>query len=447
MGVSDYFSDEEIKTLDKCITYASGRRMIVSKISREHESNWQMVETPHRICREMLGLIPEDAENFVIFFALEFLEVLVKELGFEGDRVIFIADNELEANVAVVLYGVQAVVYSRQDVSGIAIKELLEDTGMKFGKVAVVGNPPYQIEDGGHSRSSRPIYHLFVEAVIDYLKPNYFSFIIPSRWMVSGKGLTNHRERMMHDKRIKKIIHFPGEKDVFETASIKGGVSYFLWVKSYQGNCEFISDGISMNRNLSEEDIIIQDNKAVSILNKVKNINSLGKKVLPSKPFGLRSFFSNWKTTGIKCINQGKKQHFVSLSDFTDRHNVLNKWKVCTSKARNTTKDHSGAMPIFTNFFIIEPGVICTETYIVVNYFNTKTEAENFVSYMKTKFFRFMLGLRTITQDINKEKFAWVPDLENYSKPWTDEELYRKFELTDNEIKHIESKIKPIGEK
>ena len=324
---------------------------------------------------------------------------------------------------------------------------------MKFVKVVVVGNPPYQKQSEAQKnrktgkQHASPIYNLFVEEIIDHVKPDYFSFIIPSRWMVSGMGLGSFRKRMMNDRRIKKIINFPGEKDVFESVSIKGGVSYFLWVKSYQGNCEFISDGISMNRNLSEEDIIIQDNKAVSILNKVKNINSLGKKVLPSKPFGLRSFFSNWKTTGIKCINQGKKQHFVSLSDFTDRHNVLNKWKVCTSKARNTTKDHSGAMPIFTNFFIIEPGVICTETYIVVNYFNTKTEAENFVSYMKTKFFRFMLGLRTITQDINKEKFAWVPDLENYSKPWTDEELYRKFELTDNEIKHIESKIKPIGEK
>lgn len=457
MGVSDYFSDEEIKTLDKCITYASGRRMIVSKISREHESNWQMVETPHRICREMLGLIPEDAENFVIFFALEFLEVLVKELEFDGGRVVFIADNELEANVATVLYGVKSVVYSKQEVSGIAIKELLEDTGMKFGKVAVVGNPPYQQQSEaqknrkteGGKQQAKPIYHLFVEAVIDYLKPNYFSFIIPSRWMVGGMGLGSFRERIMNDRRIKKIVHFPGEREIFDTVSIKGGVNYFLWKRNYNGECEFVGDGDSIKRNLNDYDIILQDNKAICVLQKTQTNCSkfISQRTIGNKPFGLPTNYSTWTSSGTKCISQGKKEHFINQSGFTDKHNILNKWKVCTSKATVEGASFTGKERAYfskNGIFIIEPGIICTETYIVVNCFNTKTEAENFVSYMKTKFFRFMLGLRTITQDINKEKFAWVPDLEDYSKPWTDEELYRKFELTDDEIKHIEYKIKKL---
>ena len=456
MGVSDYFSDEEIKTLDKCITYASGRRMIVSKITREHEHNWQTVETPHRVCREMLGLIPEDAENFVIFFALEFLEVLVKELEFDGGRVVFIADNELEANVATVLYGVKSVVYSKQEVSGIAIKELLEDTGMKFGKVAVVGNPPYQQQSEaqknrkteGGKQQAKPIYHLFVESVIDYINPNYFSFIIPSRWMVGGMGLGSFRERMMNDRRIKKIVHFSGTREIFENVAIAGGVNYFLWQKNYNGECEFVNDGDSIKRNLNDYDIILQDNKAISILYKVQDNCSkfINQRTIVNKPFGLPTNYSSWTNSGTKCISKERKVRFV-VSDFTDKHGILNKWKVCTNQSTVEGASFIGKEKAFfsrNGIFIIEPGTICTETYIVINVFDTKCEAENFVAYMKTKFFRFMLGLRVVTQHINKEKFAWVPDLEDYSKPWTDEELYRKFGLTENDIRYVESKIKPI---
>ena len=429
---------------------------MISRITKEHDSNWQVVETPYRVCREMLGLIPADVENFVIFFSLEFLEVLVKELGFESTRVLFIADNELEANAAAVLYRVRTAVYSRQDVSGIAIKELIEGTGMKFGKVAVVGNPPYQQQSEaqknrateGGKQQAKPIYHLFVEAVIDCLNPNYFSFIVPSRWMIGGMGLNSFRERMMRDNRIKKIVHFPGERDIFENVSIKGGVSYFLWQNNYGGDCEFVSDGISIKRNLNDYDIIVQDNRAVSILYKIQDncFVFINQRTIGNKPFALPTNYSAWTKYGTKCISQGKKEYFVG-SGFTDKHGILDKWKVCTSKATVEGSSFVGKERSFfskNGIFVIEPGTICTETYIVVNVFDTKHEAENFISYMKTKFFRFMLGLRTLTQDINKEKFAWVPDLEDYSKSWTDEELYKRFNLTDSEIKHIESKIKPI---
>lgn len=325
---------------------------------------------------------------------------------------------------------------------------------MKFGKVAVVGNPPYQKQseaqknrktDGG-KQQAKPIYHLFVEEIIDHVKPDYFSFIIPSRWMVGGMGLGSFRKRMMNDRRIKKIVHFSGRKDIFKNVSIAGGVNYFLWQKKYNGECEFVDENIILKRNLNDYDIILQDNKAICVLQKTQTNCSkfISQRTIGNKPFGLPTNYSTWTSSGTKCISQGKKEHFINQSGFTDKHNILNKWKVCTSKARNTTKDRSGAMAIFTNFFIIEPGTICTQTYIVVNCFNTKTEAENFISYMKTKFFRFMLGLRAPTQDINKEKFAWVPDLEDYSRSWTDEDLYNKFGLGGDEIRYIESKIKPI---
>ena len=127
-----------------------------------------------------------------------------------------------------------------------------------------------------------------------------------------------------------------------------------------------------------------------------------------------------------------------------DKHNILNKWKVCTSKAGSVTENNLGARQILCSYFIAEPNSVSTDTYMVVNVFDTKQEAENFISYMKTKFFRFMLGLRVLTQDINKEKFAWVPDQKDYSAPWVDAELYKKYNLTRQEVAYIESKIKVI---
>lgn len=450
MGVSDYFSDEEIKTLDKCITYASGRRMIVSKISREHESNWQMVETPHRICREMLGLIPEDAENFIIFFALEFLEVLVKELEFDGGRVVFIADNELEANVATVLYGVKSVVYSKQEVSGIAIKELLEDTGMKFGKVAVVGNPPYQQQSEaqknrkteGGKQQAKPIYHLFVEAVIDYLKPNYFSFIIPSRWMVGGMGLGSFRNRIRQDKSFKTIIDDMSCNGIFKNVDVAGGVCYFLRCKDYNGPCSF--NGVS--RFLDEEDIIIRENELRTILTKVKSISSnyIGESTSAQKPYGFRADVIQEKK-GVPCwFKKSVGKGFVNPSVVTDPRKDINKWKVFVPRApiagqTNFTKP----ITIFNNNIIVaEPGEVCTDTFLVLNSFNSKTEANNFALYVRTKFFRYMLRARVISQDVSRSCYNWVPDLKDYSRSWTDEDLYNKFGLDGDEIRYIESKIK-----
>jgi site-specific DNA-methyltransferase (adenine-specific) len=457
MDVSNYFSEEDIKTLDKCLSYASGRKMIISRISREHDHNWQCVETPHHVCSEMFDLIPDDVENYIIFFALEFLEVLIKERGFDGSKVLFVADNQLEADVAFELYGVKDVVYSKQEVNGKVIKKIVEDLGMKFGKVAVVGNPPYQQQSEAQKnrasengkQQAKPIYHLFVEAVIDYIKPDYFSFIIPSRWMVGGMGLTKHRERMMQDKRIKKIVHFPGEREVFENVSISGGTNYFLWQKDYNGKCEFVSEGTTDIKNLNEYDVILQDNRAKSIIDKImiKTSGYINKKCFPNKPFGLPTNFSNWTNSGTKCIGKSYREYFVDNSDYIDSHHILNKWKVCVRAATVEGSSFEGTMrSIISNngVFVVAPDSICIETYIVVAAFSSMEEANNFVSYVKTKFFRFMLWQRLASQHINKEKFAWVPDIDDYSKPWTDEELYLMFDLNNEEIKYIESKIKKL---
>jgi site-specific DNA-methyltransferase (adenine-specific) len=315
----------------------------------------------------------------------------------------------------------------------------------KTNNLVVFGNPPYQSEDGGgmSESSSKPIYHLFVEAVIDNLNPRYFSFIIPSRWMAGGRGLDNHRNRMMKDRHFRSIKHFPGENDVFKDTTlkggIKGGVNYFLWDKNYSGKCNFNGT----HRYLDEYDIIVLDNQSVSILDKVMAShasNFLDSKCLSQKPFGLRSDFKDWKETGIPCYSRGKTKKFVDSTCFTDKNNVQGLWKVCMSKGINPNSE--GRFEVYNQLFLAEPNSICLETYLVINAFDSKIEAENFITYMKTRFFRFILGLRLVTQNVCKDSFAFVPDFGDYSKPVTDADLYKRFGLTPEEIAYIESKIK-----
>ncbi len=319
-------------------------------------------------------------------------------------------------------------------------------------KLIVVGNPPYQINDDTCKKTthSSALYHLFVEAIIDNICPDYFSFIIPSRWMVGGRGLDNHRERMMNDRRMKKIVHFPKPRELFTSVGIAGGVNYFLWEKNHDGMCEFIHENTCHARYLNQYDIILQDNNAYSILQKISNTSNsfMNKDFAIQNPFGILTNFNDWQKEGVICHSRGNIVYHVDNIHVNDKHNISKKWKACTSKATsegNLKGDNNGMTHVINNIFIIEPDAVCTQTYIVVNVFDTKKEAEHFITYMKTKFFRFMLGLRVLTQDINKEKFAWVPDVEDYSAPWTDQELYKKFGLTRQEIAYIESKIKAIN--
>jgi site-specific DNA-methyltransferase (adenine-specific) len=313
---------------------------------------------------------------------------------------------------------------------------------MKFGKVAVVGNPPYQIEDGGHSRSSRPIYHLFVEAVIDYLKPDYFSFIIPSRWMVGGKGLDNFRNRIRQDKSFKMIIDDMSCNGVFENVDVAGGVCYFLRCKNYNGACSF--NGVL--RFLDEADIIIRENESRSILHKVKSasVNYIGEVVSTLKPYGFRADVVQEKL-GVPCwFKKSIGKGFVNPSVVTDPRKDINKWKIFVPRAPIAGQTNF-AKPIVIfnkNIIVAAPGEVCTETFLVLNSFKSQKEANNFAAYIKTKFFRYMLRLRVISQDVSRSCYNWVPNLEDYSKLWTDEDLYRKFALTENEIRHIESKIR-----
>lgn len=314
----------------------------------------------------------------------------------------------------------------------------------------VIGNPPYQTQSdkqqnikGNNSAQATPIYNKFIEKIKEELDPKYLAFIIPSRWFAGGIGLDKFRKKMQTIMGLKLIKDFFNSKTVFKEVEIVGGVCYFLSERGYSGSCKFISDNDNIwKNNLSKYDIVIRDEVVKNILDKILNHNNffgLDKKVLPRKPFNLPTNFNNFakKETGIKCYGRFRKLENIQKNKFTDKHNILNKWKVMAGKADGTKYRDAP-----NNIFVAKPNEISTETYLILNTFNTEKETDNFVKYAKTHFFEFMLRIRAITQDFNKNKYSYVPDQLDYTVEYTDKFLYKKYGFTQKEINFIENKFK-----
>lgn len=316
---------------------------------------------------------------------------------------------------------------------------------------AVVGNPPYQIMDGGNKASASPVYQYFVEQS-EKLSPSFISMIMPARWYSGGKGLDNFRDNMLKSKNICKLVDFFDSTDVFPGVDISGGVCYFLWDKDYNGDCnvQIHRNGTKteMNRPLLESgnDAFIRFNEAVSIMRKVSAFKetSFSEEVSSRKPFGLPT-----NPTGIHSQQSNNdifiyaypENGFISSSEILRNQDWTKKYKVCCAKAYGERGNFPYVM--IARPFIAEPNSCCSETYLVLRTFDSVEEAENCISYIKCKFFRFMVLLQKNTQDSPKRVYSFVP-VQDFSKPWTDAELYAKYGLTDEEIAFIESMIKPM---
>lgn len=321
---------------------------------------------------------------------------------------------------------------------------------MKFD--VIIGNPPYQLSDGGHSRSASPIYHKFIEQA-KKLNPRYLTMIIPARWYSGGKGLDEFRNEMLNDSRIRKLVDFESSSDVFPGVDIAGGICYFLWDRDNKGLCEITNfyDGkkVASDRALNEFDVFIRHSQAVPIIRKVLKIENakhhLNRVVSPRKPFSLPTNYMPTKK-GIPChFTQKLGLKYANPEFVTDNLKIKDKWKLLIPRAPIAGQtDFSKPVGFYYdgNTRIAKPGEICTESWLVACNFNTEKEVLSFKSYLFTKIVRFLLLQTVVSQDIPRDKFVFIPHLEKYDAEFTDETLRERWNISDEEWIFIDSKIK-----
>ena len=331
---------------------------------------------------------------------------------------------------------------------------------------AVVGNPPYQIQSNDTRDTSRdkPVFNIFVECAKE-INPTYASLITPSRWMAGGLGLSQYREDMLRDSRISQLTDYPNSRDVFPNVEIKGGVSYFLWDKNYKGLCKVSScrgskNKIVVERKLNEFDIFVRDARGVIILKKVlsRKESSITDVLSVDKEFGWTSNFEGFNidqtAEEIPIYYNRKTKRFVgsiARSEVQKSSHLIDTWKVMIPKAGS---DGGAKIPdsVLSSNFVAPSPSVCTQTYLFL-YTDTKEKAENMSKYVKTRFLRFLVSLRKMTQDATKATYTWVPIQDFTSSSdidWTqsidliDKQLYKKYELSIEEQRYIESMIKPM---
>lgn len=329
----------------------------------------------------------------------------------------------------------------------------------------IIGNPPYQLSDGGYGTSAAPIYQMFVEQA-KQLEPRYLSMIIPARWFAGGKGLDDFRESMLTDDRLRSIDDYLSASDVFPGVGLKGGVCYFLWNRDHRGPCQvsthFKDWPVSTaTRALAEEgaDVFIRFNEGLSILKKVMKVEGASENTLvldeglrfdqlvsSLRPFGFRTFFRGRprkKPDDVIIYQNGGTAH-VARAEVEIGVELIDAWKIYVGRAAPGTGNRD-TYPhrILSTPFIGEPGSVCSETYLCIGPFETKAEAESALSYLTCRLTRLLILLHKPSQDTTRKVYTFVPK-QDWSRPWTDADLYAKYGITQDEIEFIEKVVRPM---
>lgn len=501
-------NDQSIEPLERA-------KVAIKKFARLSSSE---IQTPSKICDEMVDLIPlKDYKkiinkgNKILDIASksgEFATALFKKLYNKCDKkklincIYSIPTSTIAYEFTRKIYDVLGLnvnnisiftsydllnMKNGNDIDYDKIKELLiQDKdfnkillndeiqgGKKVKFDAIVGNPPYQESDGGALASAKPIYNCFVE-LANTFNSNFISMIMPTRWMTGGKGLDDFRNKMLTDIHIEELHDYRHPEDIFPGTNNRGGVCYFLKNKAYNN----LQSKVKVVNHLSDKDInikyrnllinnldiFVRDNQIIPIIFKVFNNNyneTFEKLVSPRKPFGIESnivktnlFHKDKKrlTNPILCFGKNGKKGYIERELITSHGEWLNKYKICTPRANNIGTELNDDN---FNTFISEPNTVCTEAFIVIgaNSNLTKDQAKNICLYTKTKFMRIMHSIAKASQDASRQTYCLVP-LQDFTDKsdidWSksiseiDKQLYKKYNLTQEEIDFIEKTVKPM---
>lgn len=435
------------------------------------------IVTPAKVADEMVAILPFEELNEKA--DAKFLDIASKEGEFSvalyrrfGEKVkpglYAIATSPLAYEFTHKVYTLLGMPveniyadFTSYDLIGENNNEIIKQlTDMKFD--VVIGNPPYQESDGGAGASAKPIYNQFVN-VSKEVGSTYLCIIMPSRWMAGGKGLDEFRNAMLNDKHIAELHDFMHPEDVFPNTNNRGGVCYFMRNANYDNtehkvkvvtHYENYSHTAQRSLKTDDLDIFVRDSQAIDILDKVVNaihFQSMSIIISARKPFGFESqiiktsIFHDTRDNmdiPILCYGKAARIGYIELSEIHSHPEWIDKWKVYVPESNNIGTELNDDNQ---NSFVGAPGTICTETYLVVGaeLDLTQEKASNLSNYLRTRFARFLLSLAKISQHGTSKTYRFIP-LQDFSKSWTDAELYAKYGLTAEEIDFIESKIKPM---
>lgn len=510
-NISMLASDESVSPLERAMTS-------IKKFNRMSESE---VVTPAKVCDEMVALLPEDGLRNIVSrqekildiasksgeYAVSLYKRLTSELGYSHNEIkdliysiptssvayeftrrfyeilglnieniatkfnsydlLEMRDEEDKVNFT----KIDDLLKQEKQFSEITLDDSIEegDKKMQFG--AVIGNPPYQISDGGAQASAKPIYHYFVMMGKE-LASNYSCYITPTRWFAGGKGLDDFRDLMLTDRTIKELHDFLTPEDVFPNTNNRGGVCYFVndgkkseptvRVVTHKNNSIF-SD-VKRNLMIDGVNIFIRDSVAINIIKKIfedcydDNFSSI---VSSRKPFGLESkiiktdiFTTNREkfTDPVVCIGKNKCKGYIERNNIKMHKEWIDKWKVYVPRANNIGTELNDDN---LNSFVGQPNSVCTEAYIVVGAgkIDDENSANNLCKYLTTKFARFLHKQAKASQDASSKTYRFIP-LENFTNEsdidWSksideiDEQLFDKYGLSNEEKEHIKTSIKDM---
>ena len=320
----------------------------------------------------------------------------------------------------------------------------------------IIGNPPYQLASDGGTRDV-PIYQKFVEQA-KRLEPRYLTMVIPSRWMAGGLGLSDFRQSMLGDKRIRELVDYPNAAEIFPSVGINGGACYFLWDAAYNGPCNISSvragevNGPS-SRALDEFDVLVRDSRALEILRKVlaRNERPINTILARDKEFGWTSNFDGFHQTEsdgdvpLYYIRNVKRAvGYIGRDQVAKSDHLIDTWKVLVpAVGSGRERERSGVDMVLGPSLIAPSPSVCTQSFLFF-FVSSREEAESLQSYYATRFFRFLVSLRKITQHATHSTYEWVPML-TWDRVWTDADLYERYGIGPDEAAYIAQMIRPMG--